>query len=497
MQTATFWDAVADNLDPSNKITGAAWKTPGDIAKTTNPKTVQTPALDLIDEALVEAMNTPDARLIISMAPQEGKSVRVANDFPVWCLTQNPELRIVTASYGQGLANRNGRAVRNRIAEHPELGLTVARDNGSVSEWTLAGHQGGLLSVGIGAGVTGRPADLIIIDDPVKDAKDADSETVRQNTWDWWTSTASTRLAPGASVVMILTRWHEDDLAGKMMGAEDGAVWKFINIPAMADHNPDKGETDPLGRQPGEYLVSTRGRTVTQWEAIRKRVGSRVWNALYQGRPSASEGNMFMRGDWQWYEKPLWTQNEDGSCTIPLGSGRMLMSWDMAFKDTKNSDYVVGQVWLHRGPNAYLLDQVRGRMNFTDSKKAVRRLIKKWPQCSVKLVEDKANGTAIIDVLKAEYPGFIPVTPHESKEARASAVTPFVESSNVYLPDESFAPWINGLVDEAASFPNAAHDDQVDCMTQALNRIFIRGGRATGWLDFFRSQGGGATAKVE
>lgn len=485
---ASFWDSVAANLDPSVN-TSTAWPTPGSIAMATNPNTVQTPALDLIDEALVRAMNTPDARLIISMAPQEGKSVRVANDFPVWCLTQNPELRIVTASYGQGLANRNGRAVRNRIVAHPELGLTVARDNGSVSEWTLAGHQGGLLSVGIGAGVTGRPADLIIIDDPVKDAKDADSAVVRQNTWDWWTSTASTRLAPGASVVMILTRWHEDDLAGRMMAAEDGALWEFINIPAMADHDPDKGETDPLGREPGEYLESTRRRTKAQWQAIMKRVGSRVWNALYQGRPSASEGNMFLRSDWMRYPKPMWTVNADGTHTIPLGSGRLLMSWDMAFKDTKNSDYVVGQVWMHRGPNAYLLDQVRGRMTFTESKKAVQRLIAKWPQCTVKLVEDKANGTAILDVLKSEYPGFIPVTPHESKEARASAVTPFVEASNVWLPEDSVCPWIGAFIDEAASFPNATHDDQVDCMTQALNRIFIRGGRATGWLDFFREQG--------
>lgn len=488
MGTASFWDSVADNLDPS-VATANEWASPGAIARATNPNTVTTPALELIDEALVEALNTPDARLIISMAPQEGKSVRVANDFPVWALTQNPELRIVSASYGQGLANRNGRAVRNRILAHPELGLTIARDNGSVSEWTLAGHQGGMLSVGVGAGLTGRPADLIIIDDPVKDQKDADSQIVRQNTWDWWTSTASTRLAPGATVVMILTRWHEDDLAGRMLAAEDGHIWKVINIPAQADHDPEKGETDPLGREPGEFMQSARKRTRTQWLSIMKRVGSRVWNALYQGRPSASEGNMFLRSQWQRYANPLWTERPDTSCVIPPGSGRLTMSWDMAFKDTKTSDFVVGQVWLHRGPNAYLVDQVRKRMTFSESEKAVEAMIAKWPQCTVKLIEDKANGTAILDVLKAKYPGFIPVTPHESKEARAAAVTPFVEAQNVFLPESRIAPWIDSFIDEAASFPNGAHDDQVDCMTQALNRIFIRGGRANGWLEFFREQG--------
>jgi predicted phage terminase large subunit-like protein len=485
---ASFWDSLADNLDPT-VASSSEWESPGAVARATNPNTIQTPALELIDEALVEALNTPDARLIISMAPQEGKSVRVANDFPVWALTQNPELRIVTASYGQGLANRNGRAVRNRIIAHPELGLSIARDNGSVSEWTLAGHQGGMLSVGVGAGLTGRPADLIIIDDPVKDQKDADSAVVRQNTWDWWTSTASTRLAPGATVVMILTRWHEDDLAGRMVAAEDGHLWKVINIPAQADHNPDKGETDPLGREPGEFMQSARRRTTAQWMSIMKRVGSRVWNALYQGRPSASEGNMFLRSEWKWYSNPMWTVRADTSCVIPTGSGKLLMSWDMAFKDTKNSDFVVGQVWLHRGPNAYLLDQVRKRMTFSETQKQVEAMIAKWPQCSVKIVEDKANGTAILDVLKAKYSGFIAVTPHESKEARASAVTPFVEAGNVFLPESKIAPWIEGLVDEAASFPNGVHDDQVDTLTQALNRIFIRGGRATGWLEFFREQG--------
>lgn len=491
---ASIWDTLAAQFDPDHGKS-SKWESPGAVARVTNPNTVKTPALDLIDAALVEALNTPDSRLIISMPPQEGKSVRVANDFPVWALTQNPELRIVTASYGQALANRNGRAVRNRIMEHPELGLTIARDNGSVSEWTLAGHNGGLLSVGIGAGVTGRPADMMIIDDPIKDQQEADSAIIRQNIWDWWTSTASTRLAPGAPVIMILTRWHEDDLAGRMLTAEDGKIWKVLNIPAEADHDPNKGETDPLDRAPGEFMKSARGRTEAQWRSIKKRVGSRVWNALYQGHPSATEGNMFIREQWQRYGNKLWVE-KDGVCRIPNGSGKLLMSWDMAFKDTKDADFVVGQIWLERGPNAFLLDQVRDRMSFTQTQHAVEGLIAKWPQATIKLVEDKANGTAILDVLKAKYPGFIAISPKESKEARAAAVTPFVEASNVWLPEPKIAPWIEGLIDEAASFPNGTHDDQVDALSQALNRIFIRSGRANGWLDFFREQGG-ATDKTQ
>jgi hypothetical protein len=169
--TLDLWEHAARQFEPpANR-----WPTPGALAAELNPRTVQTPALQLIDDALVRTARTPDSRLIITMAPQEGKSVRVAGDFPTWLLTENPDLRVVAASYGQSLANRNGRAIRNRITTHPQLGLRIAPDNGAVHEWTIDGHEGGVLSVGVGAGVTGRPADLLIIDDPIKDRKVADS----------------------------------------------------------------------------------------------------------------------------------------------------------------------------------------------------------------------------------------------------------------------------------------------------------------------------------
>jgi predicted phage terminase large subunit-like protein len=485
------FDDVLDEFD-SILDTGAQrpkWDTPGDLAKVLEPRTVQTEALDLIDEALIEAFNTPDARLIISVPPQEGKSTRASVMFPLWVLTQRPGTRIVMASYSDRLARRNSRTVRNYVdTDGAKLGLTLSHDVSAQNEWQVAGERGGVYAVGMGGALTGQPADVLLIDDPLKDQKDADSELIRENGWDWWTSTASTRLAPGAPVILILTRWHEDDLAGRLVAAEDGHLWKVINIPAMADHDPEKGEEDSLGRQPGEWLNSARRRTVKQWEAIKRRVGSRVWNALYQGRPAAAEGIMFKRNEWKRYDLPLWTLNEDGSRTIPEGSGTLTASWDMTFKDTKKSDYVVGQMWLKRGPDAYLVDQVRKRMTFSKSQQALLDMSGRWPQCSTILVEDKANGTAIIDTLRSKVPGIIAVTPHESKEARASAVTPFVEAGNVWLPEVKLAPWVADLIDEAASFPNGAHDDQVDAMTQALNRIFIKGGRAQSWLDFMREQ---------
>lgn len=453
------------------------WATPGGLAQATNPKTVQTPALDLIDAALVEAFNTPDSRLIICMAPQEGKSVRVANDFPIWALTQNQDLRIVTASYAQNLANRNGRAIRNRILTKPEIGLKIANDNGSVQEWTLQGKDGGVLSVGIGAGVTGRPADMMIIDDPIKDRKEADSETYRDNVWDWWTDAASARLAPGAPVVLILTRWHDDDLAGRLLERDTEAGWKVLNIPAQADHRPEKGETDPLGRKPGQFMDSARGRTQKQWERRKATAGPKTWASLYQGRPSPDKGGVFPpEEEWARYEQPLWIVHDDGHRTVP-GMDRddqeLVQSWDFTFKDKQASDYVVGQVWLRVGARAYLLDMVRERMNFNASVAAMKTMSAKWPQAIAKFVEDKANGTAVINALSTQMVGLIPIEPEGSKTARASAVSPLVYSKNVVLPSPELLPNVGELIEEAKNFPNGAHDDTIDGLSQAVNRLLL------------------------
>lgn len=453
------WGHLLELLKPNRD----RYTSPGQLAAAIDPRTVQTPALDLIDAELARLLDTPDGRLIISMPPQEGKSVRVGRDFPIWALMRNPDLRIVTGSYAQGLANRNGRAVRNAITSTPGTGLTIARDHGAVSEWTLEGRDGGVLSVGRGAGVTGRPADLLIIDDPLKDRAEADSLTIRDTTWDWWTDALAARLAPGAPVVLIMTRWHEDDLAGRLVERDADAGWRVLNIPAQCD-DP---QTDPLGRRHGEFMVSARGRTTAQWEQRKRTAGSRTWNALYQGHPSPTEGDLFHRNQWRHWTQP------------PASADILVQSWDLAFKDTKTSDFVVGQVWALDGANTYLLDQARGRWGFSETCQQIETMKAKWPGSSAIYVEDKANGPAVIDALKSRIPGLVPVNPEGGKEARAAAVQPFVEAGNVWLPPATH-PWVQDLIEEAAAFPQGKHDDQVDALTQALTRLYITNSRGSG-----------------
>ena len=461
--------------------------TPGALARAIDSTMNQTPALDLIDAELVRLLDEPGGRLIISMPPQQGKSTRVSQAFPVWALTQNPDLPIIVASYGEQLAERNGETIRNMIRWNADkLGIDVEHGSSAKKRWRLDGHTGGVLSAGIGSGMTGFASGLTIIDDPVKDRAEAESETYRERVWGWWTDVAQTRLAPGAPVVVVLTRWHTDDLAGRLLAAPDGDRWRVLNIPAQADHDPAKGETDLLGRKPGEYMISARrerdprnprspGKPMTNadWERVKVGVGSRTWNALYQGRPSPAEGGVFKRDWWREYTQPLWLVRDDGTCVTTNPGDQVIISADFAFKDTAASDYVAIGVWLRRGPNAYLLDQVHDRLDFLASMRALRGLVAKWPQAGLKLVEDKANGTAIINTLSRSIPGIVPEVPRGGKTERANAVVPFVEAGNVWLPAAEIAPWIGDFIEEHAAFPTGKHDDQVDQTSQALNRLLL------------------------
>lgn len=478
---------------PADKI--QKYATPGELAKVVEPTTKQTALMDLLDQTLVDIENGVCDRVLISCPPQEGKSTRVTKTGPLWFLLNNPNRRIAIASYNQELADDFGREIRNMITGNQgedgtaDLGLRVAGDNGSAAKWSLAGHRGGIKSVGIRSGLTGRPVDMLFIDDPIKDETEANSETERKKVLSFWQSVGLTRLAPGAPVIVIATRWHEQDLIGELASGPDKDRWRVINVKAQADYDPDKGETDPLGREPGEYLASARDTEEhsRDWEGTKIGVGPRVWSALYQGSPSPAAGGIFKRNDWRRYSTPLWVE-EDGVCRTTGEGDELIMSWDMTFKASKTSDYVVGQVWLKRGANVYLLDQTRRQMAFSETLAAVKALVARWPQCSAKLVEDKANGTAVLDVLKAEMPGLIPVNPKESKEARASAISPFVEAGNVYLPDAKVRPWSEDLIEEAAAFPYGAHDDQIDSMTQALQRLLVRGGTGSAFLSAMKAR---------
>ena len=319
-------------------------------------------------------------------------------DLPVLLSGQEPKKRVIEISYSGDLAQQFGKKNRDKVEEYGPILFNNSLSNiqATKTNWNMDNGVGGMISVGIGGSITGYGADLLIVDDPIKNRAEAESSTYRDKLWEEYQSTVSTRLHAGGAVIIILTRWHEDDLAARLLNPEYGKVedWKIISLPAVCE---DPG-TDPLGRMEGEALWPGGGYDEA-WAAQQKEtVGTYAWSSLYMQTPTPSSGGMFKREWWRRWE------------ILPSGLFDFLQSWDCTFKDKDSSDYVVGQVWARKGADRYLVDQVRGRMTFTETLNAMRDLSAKWPQTTRKLVEDKANGTAVIDVLRKEIPGIVPVS---------------------------------------------------------------------------------------
>lgn len=292
------------------------YPTPGALAAALDPTVVQTSALELIDQAVVDTVKN-GGRLVVTVPPQEGKSTRIAVWTPIWALINQPDTRVVVASYAESLARRNAMAARQIVREFgsgavdaqtglpsaDRLGIGLREGERLATAWGVNCGRGSYYATGVGGALTGRSADLLIIDDPVKSQVEADSARDREKVWAWWTSVALTRLAPGAGVIIIMTRWHDDDLVGRLLAQDrdraesDEPVWRVLNLPAIAED----GVPDALGRPFGAPLVSARGRSLDDWCQIRNAVGERTWSALYQGQPTPASGGLFSRDDFdQW-----------------------------------------------------------------------------------------------------------------------------------------------------------------------------------------------------
>ena len=414
-------------------------------------------------------------RLMIFMPPRHGKSEAVSRRLPAYILGRFPNARIIGTAYADSLASANNRDVQRIIDsnEYKELfpGTTLSGSNvrtvaqGSwlrnSNEFEVVGHRGGYLSAGIGGGITGRGADYFIIDDPIKNDKEADSVTFREGIKDWYGSTAYTRLEKDACMLVTMTRWHEDDLAGWLLqqakNEPDADQWTVLSLPAVLEDEATKHWSDP--RREGESLWPWKYNE-QRLKAMRSTIGKRYWDALFQQNPTALEGGI-VKASWIQYYRER-----------PPRFNKIIQSWDLNFKEAQSSDFVVGQVWGLWQNKRYLLDQFRGRVGFTETKAEILKMRRKWPEATRILIEEKANGAAIIETLKRDgITGIIAVNPKESKAARLSAVSVQYEAGDVIYPHPLIAPWIDVNVDELVKFPNARNDDTVDCSTQALNDL--------------------------
>lgn len=390
--------------------------------------------------------NTHSQHKAVSTPPQEGKTTFLTL-YLAHQLSENPWLNIVYASYNQTRADAISRKIRTHLP--PQL---LMRGSNSVRRWqTITG--GGLLAAGRGSALTGFSADVIVIDDPVKDLKEALSENVKETLKDWLKTVVLTRLSADSQTILVSTRWAYDD-AHRFY--TENLKADTLNIPAQADTD------DPCGRKPGEYLTSVQGRTPQQWEATKTSVGPKVWASLYQGQPSPTEGAIFPQNCINVASPRLWLTSA-GHLRYPA---TITQSWDLTFTGNSKADYVAGHVYAYMQGKHVLVDRVHARLSFTQTLEAMQRMHRKWPGTHRILVEKAANGAAVTDTLKNQLPAICPVVPKGSKEARANAITAMLPQVDVLetVVDTYF-------LKQFEYFPGFEHDDDVDALTQYLNNF--------------------------
>jgi len=395
-------------------------------------------------------------RLIVVMPPRHGKSELVSVRFPCWYMGRNPVEAIVQAGYAESIALTHSRRSRDIFVSpqqnvlFPEVRYRPEKvGQGNIIPEKQAAHEWGTIqggsyyAVGIGGGLTGRGFNIGIIDDPVKDDEEASSKTIRDKVWEWYSKVFRTRAEPNSAIIVVMTRWHQDDLVGRLLEEAKNFPasdqWKILHFPAIKDDQ---------ALWPERFPLSELNKLRATPSAIRS------FEALYQGNPTVAEGQIFKQEWWRYYKH------------LPK-IDRLIHSWDTAFKDKTQNDFSVCTVWGETANGYYLVDMWRGKVEFPELKIMAETIYNRDHPIAV-LVEDAASGQSLIQAIQRDTRmPILPIKVDKNKVARANAVTPLIESGNVYLPED--ATWLFDYIEELSGFPNATHDDQVDTTTQALS----------------------------
>lgn len=477
--------------------------------------------LDAICDHLMGVSLGHIRRLVINMPPRHAKSTITSVMWPAWEWIQWPHIKSIYSAYKEQLALRDSVATR-RLIESPWYQKRWA------DRFMLVGDQnakkrfdndmsGSRLVCSFEAGPGGEGGDKVVVDDPLDPDEQTNIKAVERVN-EKWDTVYTTRLndPQRGSFVIIMQRLHDQDLSGHVF--EQGG-WMQLVLPAEYDPRrhcvtmkgavrpvePELAEKTPWGKQreikPRNEKMAPWGYRRFDYEDPREEEGELLWptrfgpeqitekrremtawafSGQFNQDPVPKDATLFPADLWQYWSMPP-VQERNGTPAFD----DWLQSWDCAFKDLEDSDYVVGQVWAKRGPNFYLIDQIRGQMGFGKTVKAVEELSLRWPQAKRILIEDKANGTAVIETLKAKMSGIIAVEPNGGKISRAFAVQHLHEGKNIFLPvaigvqwpvglkpKQTFrtwtTDWVVDFVKECTRFPKGGKDDQVDAMTQAL-----------------------------
>jgi predicted phage terminase large subunit-like protein len=493
---ATDWrGALLERIRPPER----KWATPAKMAQALEPwngrreseggfGTRTSPALETISEHLAQLADGTlpvgrGNRLMVFMPPQEGKSTLISNWFPAWLLAENPSRRIAIMSASADLAVGFGKRVREIVQTYgDELGVHLKPDSRRMDDWQTV-EGGGLRCVGRDTILTGKPVDILIVDDPFKDQRDARSAATRASVWSWYESVAKARMP--RAIVLVNTRWHEDDLAGKLK-ANQPKRWTILSIPAIAERSDD-----PLGRVPGEEMISVRDE-VNDFNAESKRLRATgeepgaldyyhdlkdsttpyVFSAVWQQSPAPTEGGLFPRAKWRfWLPKtqPHGPVLETDGNPWPLADCMRFITIDLAASTKTSADFTVIAAWaITPDGNLVLLDRWRDRVGESDHWNKARPLIERW-QIPKVYVESRMFGTTFVYAAGRAGVPLEELEADADKWTRALAASQLQHQRRIWLPGN--ADWLDEFIGELAQFDTGAHDDQVDVTAYAARIV--------------------------
>lgn len=465
----------------------------GEYVKYSNPGFYMTKFHRYLCTEIQEFLETESDKaldiLLLSVPPRHGKSFTVTETLPSWYLGKHPDSNVIICSYEGTFAESFSRRNRDKFNEYC-TDIFRVKPNDKVQGVALWETEDGgrCRAAGLKGGITGFGAELFIIDDPIKNREAAESEAVIAKIHDEMGPSVQSRIHPGGKLIVIQTRWVENDVIGFIEKNWSEFIWKTINLPCECED----ATTDPLGRQVGDSLMGDhlgdidlplRIRNDNKWLKSKKLLvmageGEHTWNALYQGHPSAQNGNLFKEQWWQLYSR---------NGVAPTDFEFLCLSVDATFKKTETSDRVSVQLWGLRQKHVWLYKLVNKRMGFVETVDMIKKYVKDFPMIDELIIEDKANGSAIIDTLHYidGMPVIVGIDPRGGKYSRAQAVSPFVAAGNVHIPND-FTPeelkdieWdgkeqLSGhmrFITQHSRFPFMKNDDMVDADTQALTRL--------------------------
>lgn len=455
-----------------------------------NPEEYPAPHHIYMCDRLMAAERGDLMRVAISFPPGAAKSTYCSRLFPSWYLGRNSRKKFIQAGHTQNFVESEfGKKTRDiiQLPEYREVfpEVMVSSDSRSAGRWNLNNPRGGYICKGVGQAIAGFRGNISVVDDPIGSREDAESPTVRDKVFNWFSADLTTRLLPYSPLFIVATRWHSDDLIGRiedMTKEERGIPYEIINIPALCEE-----ENDPLGRAPGDHLWP-EFYPISHYLALKSTLPARDWNSLYQGEPMDTTGGSVSDS---WFKRYSGDPRKDNEVR------RIVVSVDTASKAKERNDFTAILVWaaMSNGTH-YLLDVLRKKMEFTQMQEAIEKTAKRW-EANVILVEDKGSGTQYIQTRQGKAPAPIipiPVNNADSKEFRFDAVTPMFEAGRVYLPDRAI--WLPDYEKELLAFPMGKYDDQVDATSQYLDWARKRGRKKGGTKKVTTTSAGDQNSRV-